>query len=106
MPNFDQKIFWFPDEWTELRKELETHWNPVKTGEYPHHLLAPKVKWTDPRVGWALAFDAEMFLEFMNEQLGGVFRISMVTDDKELHIRHICGTFLKELRKKRGERNP
>lgn len=105
MANFDEKVFWFPEEYNELRKELETHWNPVKTGKYPHHYLAD-VKWTAPQCGWAMAFDAEMFVEYMNGKLDGVYNIALATNDDQQRIGYICGTFLKELRKRRGEQNP
>lgn len=104
--NFDEKIFMFPEQWIELRKELEIHWNPDKTGKHPHHLLVPNLKWSDPRCGWALAFDAELFVEYMNSRFDGIYRIAAVTRDDELRIAHICGIFLKELRKRRGEPNP
>lgn len=104
--NFDQKIFWFPESYNHLRSELETHWNPRKTGQVPHHLLAPQIRWTDWQCGWAMAFDAENFVEYMNRGLDGVFRVSVVTHDDQLRIDHICSVFLKELRKRRGEPNP
>lgn len=105
MPNFDQKIFMFPESYNELRKELETHWNPKKTGLYPHHKLA-EVRWDYWRCGWAMAFDAEEFVSYMNEKLDGVFKIRLVSNDDDLHIDNICKTFLKELRRRRGEPNP
>lgn len=105
MANFDQKLFMFPDEYNELRKELFTHWNPKETGEHPHHKQA-NVKWDDPRCGWALAFDAELFVEYMNSRLDNVFRVAVITNSDDLRIANICSVFLKELRRRRGERNP
>lgn len=97
--NFDQKVYTFPDSWIELRKELYNYWR--------EDLPSSKVpNWNDPRCGWALAFDAPLFTEYMNTALGGVLNVAMVTNDKEFHIDYICKTFLKELRKRRGELNP
>lgn len=95
----------FPDQYNELRKELSTHWNPKQTGEHPHHKLA-MVRWDSYRCGWAMAFDAEMFVEYMNEKLDGIFRVAIMTNDDELRIGNICSVFLKELRRRRGEPNP
>jgi hypothetical protein len=105
MPNFDQKIFWFPESYNELRKEMFTHWNPKVTGKHPHHMLA-EVRWSDVRCSWAMAYDAEMFVEYMNEKLKGVYKIALRTNDDELKIGYICSVFLKELRRIRGEPNP
>lgn len=89
--NFDQKVFMFPEEYNELRKELMLNWPEL---------------WKNWRCQWAMAFDAEIFVEFMNTKLNGVYRIAMATDDKQKEIGYICGTFLKELRRLRGEPNP
>lgn len=94
-----RNLYVFPDSWQELRKELYNFWK--------EDLPSSKVpNWNDPRCGWAMAFDAPLFTEYMNTCLNGVLNVAMVTNDTELHIDHICKTFLKELRKKRGEANP
>lgn len=92
--NFDQKIFMFPDSYNELRKELVNNWPEL---------------WKDPRCGWAMAFDAPMFTEFMNSKLDGVLKIvtvgGAIWDDKD-NCNRVCHIFLTELRKRRGEVNP
>lgn len=105
MPNFDQKIFMFPESYNELRKELETHWNPNKTGIHPHHRIC-EVRWDYWQCGWAMAWDADIFVSYMNKKLSYPYNVLAVTNDDELRIGHICSIFLKELRKKRGESNP
>lgn len=87
--SFDQKIFMFPESYNELRKELHDHWPSL---------------WN--KVQWSMAFDAELFVELMNRNLDGVYKVALVTSERELEISHICSTFLKELRRRRGERNP
>lgn len=91
MPNFDQKIFWFPESYNELRKELVKFWPEL---------------WEQRRCQWAMAFDADIFIEFMNEKLDGVYNVAIVTNDDHLRMDHICTIFLTELRKRRGELNP
>lgn len=100
--NFDEKIFMFPEEFNLLRQELFTHWNPGKTGKYPHHALAPNIRWDHWQCGWAMAFSAEDFVEYMNTGLDGVFKVIAITNDDELRIKNICKIFLDELRKRRG----
>ncbi len=91
MPLDPSKIFMFPEEWIELRKELVTHWPDL---------------WKHPGVGWAMAFDADLFVETMNSKLDGVYNVLLATDDRQRQIGYICGIFLKELRRRRGEANP
>jgi hypothetical protein len=91
MPIDPKNIFMFPESYNELRKELYTHWPEL---------------WNDPRGGWAMAFDAELFVEFMNSKLDGVYKVRPATNNDELAIDYICKTFLTELRKRRGELNP
>lgn len=80
------KIFLFPESYNNLRMELYDNWRDTI--------------WKD--VQWAMAFDAEMFVEKMNMHTKGAYRITAVTRDKELEIDHICTCFLTELRKMRG----
>lgn len=96
--NFDQKIFMFPEAYNQLRAELSMYWNPN-----PHF---KKPRWADWQCGWAMAWEAETFVEYMNTSLDGVLRILPTTRDDELRIEHICKVFLTELRRKRGEPNP
>ena len=103
--NFDQNIYIFPESWQELRKELFTHWNPKHTGLKSHHYLCD-VRWDRPECGWAMAFDADLFVEYMNGKLKGVYKVLTATNDKEFQIGHICKIFLTELRRIRGEPNP
>lgn len=95
--NFDQKLFMFPESYNELRKELTTHWSHDKN---------KKPYWGDWQCGWAMAFDAEEFISYMNRHLGNPFNVLVATRDDELAIGHICKIFLTELRKRRGELNP
>ena len=91
MPLDPDKIFMFPESFNELRKELMLHWPDL---------------WADPRCQWAMAFDMHMFIEFMNSKLDSILRISVVVEDNVKFCDLVCGTFLKELRKRRGEINP
>ena len=91
MPLDPDKVFMFPESFNELRKELMLHWPNL---------------WADPRGSWAMAFDMAMFIEFMNEKLGNPFVGSVVVDGDEKFCDMVCSTFLKELRKRRGESNP
>lgn len=90
--NFDQKIFMFPESYNLLRQELSVYWNDPNKKPY----------WTDWNCGWAMAFSAEDFIEYMNSHLDGVFRVIAATRDDEFAIDHICKLFLDELRKRRG----
>lgn len=105
MPNFDSKIFMFPESYNQLRIELETHWNPRKTGEHPHHKLA-EVRWHFWQCGWAMAWEAETFVQYMQEKLGAPLKIIPNTRDDGLRVDVFCKAFLTELRKRRGEPNP
>jgi hypothetical protein len=53
-----------------------------------------------------MAFDAEIFVEYMNEKLDGIYKIPIASASDETRIGYICAVFLKELRKRRGESNP
>lgn len=91
MPLDPSKIFMFPESYNELRKELVNNWPDL---------------WSDPRCGWAMAFDADLFVEFMNTKLDGVYKVVLATREDELRIDHVCKIFLTELRRRRGELNP
>lgn len=78
-------IFLFPNSYNLLRKELHDHWPVI---------------WKD--VQWAMAFDAEMFVEKMQRHTDQAYKITAVTRDRELEIDHICTCFLNYLTKKRG----
>lgn len=95
--NFDQKVFMFPEEYNELRKELVAHWSHDRT---------KKPYWGDAQCGWAMAFDAELFVEYMNTHCDHAYNVLQVTRDKEQEIAYICRKFLTYLRKRRGELNP
>lgn len=97
MPNFDQKLFMFPESYNQLRTELSTHWNDDKN---------KKPYWRDWQCGWAQAWDAEIFIEYMNTHTDGAYRVLAATNDKQKEIGYICECFLKELRRRRGEPNP
>lgn len=103
--NFDQKVFMFPESYNRLREELSTHWNPDVTGEHPHHKLCD-VRWKYWKCGWAMAWEADTFVEYMNDKLNGIMKVAAVVKDDYLRVDMICSIFLKELRKRRGELNP
>lgn len=79
----------FPETYNELRKELRAHWPAI---------------WKD--VQWAMAFDANMFVEKMNGYTDRAYAVSAVMNDSQMKIDYICERFLTYLRKKRGELNP
>lgn len=78
--NFDQKIYWLPPHFLELRKELEENW----------HMTV----W--PRVAYYMAHKAEEFIEVMNEVTG--LRLVLDTDK----VDYTCEQYLKKLRQMRG----
>lgn len=90
--NFDQKIFMFPEHYNLLRQELYSFWNDPEKKPY----------WTHWKCGWAMAFSAEDFVEYMNTCLDGVFKVAVITNDDEMRIDNICKIFLDELRRRRG----
>lgn len=77
--NFDQKIYWFPDSYNALRRELMEHWPEI---------------W--PLVGWYMANNGPQFVEMMNA--GCQLKLQFDTNKVE----SICKTYLNFLRKKRG----
>lgn len=78
--NFDQKVWWAPPHFNELRKELYEQW---------HETL-----W--PQVGWYMAFQAEEFVARMNEWCG--LRLPVDSDK----VDWTCEQYLKKLRRMRG----
>lgn len=89
MPIDAHKIFMFPESYNRLREELHTHWPAI---------------WKD--VQWAMAFDANMFVEKMNGHTDRAYAVSAIMNDSQMKIDYICLKFLTYLRKKRGELNP
>lgn len=77
--NFDQKIYYFPESYNALRKELVEHWPEI---------------W--PLVAWTMAFDGPAFVETMNTGL----EVKVQFDTHKVDA--ICSFYLNELRKKRG----
>jgi len=78
--NFDQKIYWFPPHFLELRKELQEQWQDTL--------------W--PRVSWYMANQAEEFIERMNDWCG------MKLPFDSAKVDWTCEQFLKKLRRMRG----
>lgn len=76
--NFDQKIYWFPPHFNLLRQELFENW---------------KTLWA--LVGWAMAFRAEMFIEYMNDALD----MGLALDSDS--VDWTCEQYLIELRRRR-----
>lgn len=76
-------FFMFPDSYINLRKELHQHWPDL---------------WR--RAQWAMAFDAEMFVEIMQQELQ--LPMLLVPGTPEAECDYWCSKFLTALRKKRG----
>lgn len=77
--NFDEKIYWMPEVFNALRRELNENWP---------HLFA--------RVGWAMAFDAPTFIEMMDAAL------DTKTGFDSDRVEATCAKYLDMLRIKRG----
>lgn len=78
-PDLADKIYMFPESYNALRRELHDN--------YPHLFEI---------VGHAMAFDAVMFIEYMDEALG----IKTTWDSAKVGA--ICHRYWNELRMKRG----
>jgi hypothetical protein len=96
VPLDPEKVFMFPESYNQLRKEMFTYWNNDQCS-------IPNL-WN--RVSYYMAFDMHAFIEEMNTVLGGVLRLTVVVEGDEKFCDLVCSTFLKELRKRRGELNP
>lgn len=77
--NFDQKVYYFPESYNQLRSELY-HYYPAL--------------WQV--VGWPMAYAANIFVEQMNQALD----LTVVLDSDRVDA--ICTEYLAALRKKRG----
>lgn len=78
MPLDPSRVFMFPDSFNNLRKELIDNWPAL---------------WV--KVQWAMAFDAELFVEMMNKEL--YTKLPQGADCDQW-----CSKYLKLLRAKRG----
>lgn len=79
--NFDEKIYWFPESYNQLRKEIFENWPNL---------------WAV--VGYRMAFIAEEFVENMNAALD----MNLVLDSEKVDA--ICTAYLEALWKLRGHR--
>ena len=77
--NFDQKLYFFPESFNQLRIELQQNW---------------PVLWA--LVQWRMANRAEEFIEHMNQATD----LKLVLDGDKVDF--ICTQYLKKLRQMRG----
>lgn len=77
--NFDQKIYWFPESYNALRRELYENWPEI---------------WQ--QIGWYMAHNPQEFVSGMNWLLN--LNVQFDTD----RVDGICKTFLNALRVQRG----
>lgn len=85
--NFDQKLYFFPPEFSALREELEQHYPVFFTRVNPETGMAPAN---------AMVFDAPQFIGLMN----GALDLDMQLDTE--NVAGICKIFLNKLRIMRG----
>lgn len=77
--NFDEKLYFFPESYNALRKELYEQWPEI---------------W--PIVGWVMGNNGPEFVSRMNEGL----QMNLQFDTNK--VDSICKTYLNRLRKQRG----
>lgn len=77
--NFDQKLYYFPESYNALRRELVTNWPEL---------------WK--LVGWPMAYAANMFVGRMNDALD----LNVTLDSSKVDA--ICSEYYQALLKKRG----
>lgn len=85
--SFDKKVYFFPESFNALRRELEENWRDF-------FLTASPDTGTSP--AWCMVFDAPQFIGFMN----GFTGLSIQVDTGS--VDYICKQFLNALRAKRG----
>jgi hypothetical protein len=85
--NFDQKVYLFPESFNALRRELEDNW-PNLFNEFN-----PEIGMS---IGYAMAFNSEVFIGAMNGAL------DMAEQYDSGNVDAICKAFLNALRAKRG----
>lgn len=77
--NFDQKLYFFPESYNALRKEIHDNWPTL---------------WA--LVSWRMAYNAQEFVEYMNEAT----ELNLVFDTEK--VAWICDQYLTALRRMRG----
>lgn len=76
--NFDQRVYYFPESYNQLRKELCENWPTL---------------WA--LVSWPMVFAAQVFIENMNEALD----MNEVLDSERVDA--VCSAYLAELQRRR-----
>lgn len=85
--NFDQKIYYFPESFNALRRELEENWLEFFTTVNPLDGTSP---------AWCMVHNAPQFIGYCNGATG----LSVQFDSE--NVSGICGEFLNAFRKMRG----
>lgn len=85
--NFDQKVYYFPESFNALRRELDQHWQTL------FYSVNPEM---GKSLAWCMAFDAPTFVGVLN----GALDLTVQFDSD--NVSGICHTFLNALRAKRG----
>ena len=84
---FSKKVYYMPEEFNALRRELEENWNDFFTTVSPFTGTSP---------AWCMVFDAPQFIGFCNGMTG----LAVQFDSGD--VANICKTFLNAFRKLRG----
>lgn len=84
---FDKKVYYFPEEFNALRRELEENWNEFFTTVNPLSGTSP---------AYCMVFDAPQFIGYCN----GITGLAVQFDTE--NVSGICKTFLNAFRKMRG----
>ena len=85
--NFDQKVYYFPESFNALRREMEQYWPTLFTAVNPE---------IGKSIAYCMVFDAPQFVALMNEALD--LTVQMDSDN----VDGICKQFLDALRVLRG----
>lgn len=85
--NFDQKIYYFPEEFNALRRELEQYWPAFFGTINPEFGFSP---------AWAMVHNGPQFIGLMN----GALDMDMQLDTE--NIAGICKAYLNKMRAMRG----
>lgn len=86
--HFSEKIYMFPDSFNALREELQHNW--------PSFFWLPNPEHGGASAGWAMVFDAPLFVAMCNAATDSSVQFDSFAVDK------ICSTFLNKFRAMRG----